>query len=58
MTEPPVPEPTPREAEGPDVRKPYVAPRLVTHGTIQDLTQALSQPGGDNNPGMPNGSTM
>lgn len=58
MTEQQLPEPDPNPADGPDGRKPYAPPELVVHGTVQDLTQAQGQPGADNNPGFPNGSTL
>ena len=41
-----------------DGRKPYVAPVLITHGTIQELTQTLAGDGSDNAQVFPNGSTV
>ena len=58
MTEQTTPEPEPAPPADPAVRKPYNPPELVTHGTIQDLTQAMGEHPSDNAPVTPNGSTI
>ncbi len=41
-----------------DAPEPYDPPELEVLGTITELTRALADPGTDNNPGTPNGSTF
>ena len=48
--QPTIPNPAPGRLESQDVRKPYAAPELIVHGTIQDLTQAALNPGSDTGP--------
>jgi hypothetical protein len=50
--------PTQEPVELQETRTPYAPPTLVIHGTIQELTEALANPGGDNVLGFPAGSTM
>jgi hypothetical protein len=50
--------PTQEPVELPQPRKPYAPPRLVSHGTIQDLTQTLVSGNSDANPEMGLGSSV